>query len=216
MSEEEEIKPEDIAKALGEEAEVEEREVEEEVIPRPRRGRPPKKKTIEISKEVEEALKKIDGATALKLMQFLHSSYLSWITEAEAEKYYVTVSRAYSEALQQQERTIRELTNAFTQQLQSTIAPALDSISKSIDSISTRVADLEKMTKPPTIDDRLIILGSVLLKGFREKLGLPKEVDDILNMVIYDSARAYLSRRGIKVEEEQVEEKAEEKQGEEK
>ena len=217
MSEEEELRAEDIAKALeNSETEAEEREVEEEVIPRPRRGRPPKKKTIEIPKEVEEALKKIDGATALKLMQFLHFSYLSWITEAEAEKYYVTVSRAYTEALQQQERTLRELTNAFTQQLQSTIAPALDSISKSIDSISTRVADLEKMTKPPTIDDRLIILGSVLLKGFREKLGLPKEVDDVLNMVIYDSARAYLSRRGIKVEEEKVEEKAEEKQGEEK
>ena len=207
---EEEIKPEDIARALGEEGFAEEGEAEEEVPKPRRRGRPTKKQKIEIPPDVEEALKKIDGATALKLMQFLHASYLSWITEAEAEKYYVTVSRAYSEALQQQERTIRELTNTFAQQLQSTIAPALDSISKSIDAISTRVADLEKMTKPPTIDDRLIILGSVLLKGFREKLGLPKEVDDVLNMVIYDSARAYLSRRGIKVEEEKAEgEKAE-------
>jgi len=206
LSGEEEISPEDIAKALGEEAEVETREEGEEVVPRPRRGRPPKKRTIEIPRDVEEALKKIDGATALKLMQFLHSSYLSWSTEAEAEKYYVTVSRAYSEALQQQERTLRELTNAFTQQLQSTIAPALESISKSIDAISSRVADLEKITRPQPIDDRLVILGSVLLKGFREKLGLPKEVDDILNMVIYESARAYLSRRGIKVEEEEVEE----------
>ena len=210
MSGEEEISPEDIAKALGEEAEVETREEGEEVVPRPRRGRPPKKRTIEIPKDVEEALKKIDGATALKLMQFLHSSYLSWITEAEAEKYYVTVSRAYSEALQQQERTLRELTTAFTQQLQSTIAPALESISKSIDAISSRVADLEKITRPQPIDDRLVILGSVLLKGFREKLGLPKEVDDILNMVIYESARAYLTKRGVKVEEEEVEEKQDE------
>jgi len=210
LSGEEEISPEDIAKALGEEAEVETREEGEEVVPRPRRGRPPKKRTIEIPRDVEEALKKIDGATALKLMQFLHSSYLSWITEAEAEKYYVTVSRAYSEALQQQERTLRELTNAFTQQLQSTIAPALESISKSIDAISSRVADLEKITRPQPIDDRLVILGSVLLKGFREKLGLPKEVDDILNMVIYESARAYLTKRGVKVEEEEVEEKQDE------
>jgi len=210
MSEEEEIRPEDIARALGEEAEAEARE-EEEVVPRPRRGRPPKKRTIEIPRDVEEALRKIDGATALKLMQFLHSSYLSWITEAEAEKYYVTVSRAYSEALQQQERTLRELTNAFTQQLQSAIAPALESISKSIDAISARVADLEKMTKPQPIDDRLIILGSVLLKGFREKLGLPKEIDDVLNMVIYESARTYLTKSRVRVEEE---EKGEESGGE--
>jgi Mg2+ and Co2+ transporter CorA len=212
MSDEDEIKPEDIVKALGEEAEVETGEEEEEVVPKPRRrGRPPKKQKIEIPPDVEEALKKIDGATALKLMQFLHASYLSWITEAEAEKYYVTVSRAYSEALQQQQRTIQELTNAFAQQLQSTIAPALESISRSIDAISTRVADLEKMTKPPTIDDRLIVLGAVLLKGLREKLGLPKEVDDILNMVIYESARAYLARSRLRVEEE---EKGEESGGE--
>jgi hypothetical protein len=202
LSKEEEIKPEDIAKALEEEG-VEVGREEEEEVPRPRRGRPPKKRTIEIPKDVEDALRKVDGATALKLMGFLHYSYLSWITEAEAEKYYVTVSRAYSEALQQQERTLRELTNAFTQQLQSTIAPALQSISKSIETISERVAYLEKATKPQPIDDRLIILGSIILKGLREKLGLPPEVDNILNMIIYDSARAYLSRRGIKVEEEE-------------
>jgi Mg2+ and Co2+ transporter CorA len=208
---EEEIRPEDIARALGEEAEVETREEEEEVVPRPRRGRPPKKRKIEIPPDVEEALKKIDGATALKLMQFLHASYLSWITEAEAEKYYVTVSRAYTEALQQQQRTIQELTNAFAQQLQSTIAPALESVSRSIDAISARVADLEKMTKPQPVDDRLIVLGAVLLKGLREKLGLPKEVDSILNTVIYESARAYLARSKLRVEEE---EKGEESGGE--
>jgi hypothetical protein len=208
---EEEISPEDIARALGEEGFAEEGEAEEEVPKPRRRGRPPKKQKIEIPQDVEEALRKIDGATALKLMQFLHASYLSWITEAEAEKYYVTVSRAYSEALQQQERTIRELTNTFAQQLQSTIAPALESISRSIDAISTRVADLEKMTKPQPIDDRLIVLGAVLLKGLREKLGLPKEVDDILNIVIYESARTYLSRSRVRVEEE---EKGEESGGE--
>jgi hypothetical protein len=205
---EEEISPEDIARALGEEELTEEGEAEEEVPKPRRRGRPPKKRTIEIPKDVEDALKKIDGATALKLMQFLHASYLSWITEAEAEKYYVTVSRAYSEALQQQERTIRELTDAFARQLQSTIAPALQSISKSIDAISARVADLEKMTKPQPIDDRLIVLGAILLKGLRQKLGLPEEVDSILNTVIYESARAYLARGGIRVEEEEKGEKS--------
>jgi hypothetical protein len=200
----EDLTAEDIRRALEGEgvegASEESVEESETYIPRPRRGRPPKrKKAVEIPADVEEALKKVDGATALKLMQFLHESYLSWITEAEAEKYYVTVSRAYTEALQQQQQTLRELTSAFAQQLQSTITPALESLSKSLEAISARVESLEKATRPTTIDDRLILLGAVLLRGFREKLGLPKDLDAVIDYIIYDTAKRFVA---FKVEEE--------------
>jgi len=144
-------------------------------------------------------------------MQFLHASYLSWITEAEAEKYYVTVSRAYTEALQQQQQTLRELTSAFAQQLQNTITPALESLSKSLETISTRVETLEKATRPTTIDDRLILLGTILLRGFREKLGLPQDLDRMLDYMIYDTARGFLAKRGVVEEKEEEGEEGEEK-----
>jgi hypothetical protein len=154
----------------------------------------------------------VDGATALKLMQFLHASYLSWITEAEAEKYYVTVSRAYTEALQQQQQTLRELTSAFAQQLQNTITPALESLSKSLETISARVETLEKATRPTAIDDRLILLGAVVLRGLREKLGLPKDLDNMIDYIIYESAKGFLAKRRVKEEEKEEEgEEGEEK-----
>jgi hypothetical protein len=193
VSEEEDITAEDIRRVLLEEAEEEEEE--EEAIPRPRRGRPPRRKLkVEIPKDVEESLKKISGTDALKLMHLLHNYYLSWITEAEAEKYYVTVSRAYEEAQRQYQQTMKELIGAFSQQLQQTLQPTLEAIAKTLDVINARVSALEKATRPTTIDDRLIILGAIALRIMREKLGLPKDIDAVIDYLLYESAKSYLSK----------------------
>lgn len=177
------------------ELEEEETGEEEEVIPRPRRrGRPPKKAGTEIPKEVEEALKKIDGATALKLMQFLHSSYLSWINEAEATKYYNVSREAWNEAMQMQQQSIQQLTNAFAEQLTNTLSPTLNTVSKALETIEERVKALEKTTSKPILDERLITLGAILIKGLKDKLGLPKDVSELLDAIIYTSARDYLMK----------------------
>jgi len=191
---EEDLTPEDIPK-LEEVVEEEETGEEEEIIPRPRRrGRPMRKAGAEIPKEVEEAFKKIDGATALKLMQFLHSSYLSWINEAEATKYYNVSREAWNEAMQMQQQMIKQLVDAFANQLQSTLSPTLDTVNKALATIEERVRAIERTTSKPVIDERMIVLGAVLIKSFKDKLGLPNEVSDLLDAIIYSSARDYLRR----------------------
>lgn len=166
-------------------------EIEE--IPTPRRGRPRKPK-VEIDKDLEEVLKKVDGATALKLMQFLHNSYLSWINEAEATKYYNVSRQAWTEALQMQQQTIQQLVQTFTQQLENTLAPTLDTVNRALETIENRVKQLEaSVSKPVTvIDDRLILLGTVLLKSFKDKLNLSKEISDLLDAIIISTARDIL------------------------
>ena len=193
---EEDLTPEDVPKPESFE-EVEEEE--EEVVPRPRRR--VRKTRREIPKEVEEALRKIDGATALKLMQFLHDSYLSWINEAEATKYYSVSRQAFNEAMQMQQQMMKQLVDAFTNQLQSTISPTLETVNRALSAIEERVKAIERATSKPQVDDRLILLGAVLLKSFKDKLKLPDELDDVLTAIIYSTARSYLSK---------VEEKAEE------
>jgi hypothetical protein len=200
---EEDLTPEDIPKP--EALEEEETEEEEEVIPRPRHRR--SKRGAEISKELEEVLKKIDGASLMKLMQFLHSSYLSWINEAEATKYYNVSRQAFNEAMQMQEQMIKQLVDAFANQLQSTLTPTLETVNRALSAIEERVKAIERVTSKPAIDDRLILLGTVLLKGFKDKLGLPSEIGDILDAIIYSTAKSYLSKTAV---EEKKEEKKEE------
>jgi len=195
----EDLTPEDVKSYIKEEE-------EEEVVERlTRRGRPPKKVTPEITKDIEEVLKKVDGASALRLMNYLHRSYLSWITEAEAEKYYTVTRQAFSEALTQQQQVIREIMNNVAQQLQNTIAPALNTVSKVLETIEDRVKSLEKITSKPAIDERLILLGGVLVKAFKDKIGLPKELSDIVDYVIYDIAKGLLRPRREEREEEKEE-----------
>jgi len=191
---EEDLTPEDIPK-LTEVEEEEETGEEEEIIPRPRRrGRPPKRTEAEIPKEVEEALKKIDGATAVKLMQFLHTSYLSWINEAEATKYYNVSREAWSEAMQMQQQMIKQLVDAFANQLQSTLTPTLETVNKALATIEERVRAIERTTSKPMIDERMIALGAILVKAFKDKLNLPEEVSSLLDAIIYSSARDFLRR----------------------
>jgi hypothetical protein len=191
---EEDLTPEDIPKPTEIEEEEETGE-EEEIIPRPRRrGRPPRRVGAEIMKEVEEAFKKIDGATALKLMQFLHSSYLSWINEAEATKYYNVSREAFNEAMQMQQQMIKQLVDAFANQLQSTLTPTLDTVNKALAAIEERVKAIEKTTSKPMIDERMIALGAILLKGFKDKLKLPDDVSSLLDAIIYSSVRDFLRR----------------------
>lgn len=180
-------------------------EGEEEEFSKPRRGRPPKKYKLEIPKDVEETLKKIDGATTLKLMQFLHTSYLSWINEAEATKYYNVSRQAWTEAMQMQEKTIRELVQAFTQQIENTLAPSLDSVNRALETIESRVKQLEASASKPMIDDRLILLGAALVKAFKDKLGLSKEVSDLLDAIIVSVARdiSLKSRLGMQQQQAQ-------------
>lgn len=194
---------------MGEDEELErlkeyiEDEVEEEEVSKPRRGRPPKKYKIEIPKDVEETLKKIDGATTLKLMQFLHTSYLSWINEAEATKYYNVSRQAWTEAMQMQEKTIRELVQAFTQQIENTLAPSLDSVNRALETIESRVKQLEASAAKPIIDDRLILLGATLVKAFKDKLGLSKEISDLLDAIIVSAARDILLKSRLEMQQQQ-------------
>ena len=167
-------------------------EIEEiEEIPAPKRGRPRKPK-VEIPKDVEEVLKKVDGATALKLMQFLHNSYLSWINEAEATKYYNVSRQAWTEALQMQQQTIQQLVQTFTEQLENTLAPTLDTVTRALETIESRVKQLETSVSKPVIDDRLVLLGATLVKAFKDKLGLSKEISDLLDAIIVSTARDIL------------------------
>jgi len=191
---EEDLSPEDIPKP-EEALEEEETGEEEEIIPRPRRGRTPRRRVgTEIPKELEEVLKKVDGASLMKLMQFLHSSYLSWINEAEATKYYNVSREAWSEAMQMQQQMIKQLVDAFANQLQSTLTPTLDTVNKALATIEERVKAIEKTTSKPMIDERMIALGAILVKGFKDKLGLPEEVSSLLDAIIYSSARDFLRR----------------------
>jgi len=201
---EEDLTPEDIPKPESFE-EIEEEEAEEEVVPRPRRRRV--KQRREIPKEVEEALKKIDGSIALKLMQFLHESYLSWINEAEATKYYSVSRQAFNEAMQMQQQMIKQLVDAFANQLQSTLTPTLETVNKALSAIEERVKAIERVTSKPAIDDRLILLGAVLMKSLKDKLKLPSEIDDLLNMIIYSTAKSYLSKTAVEEKKEEKKEK---------
>ena len=195
----EDLTPEDVKTYVKEE------EAEEVVERLARRGRPPKKVTPEITKDIEEVLKKVDGASALRLMNYLHRSYLSWITEAEAEKYYTVTRQAFSEALTQQQQVIREIMNNIAQQLQNTISPALSTVSKVLETIEDRVKSLEKITSKQAIDERLILLGAVLIKAFKDKIQLPKELSDIVDYVIYDISKSLLRPKIEEGEEEKEE-----------
>jgi hypothetical protein len=203
----EDLTPEDIRNYLKEE---EEEEIAERIVSR--RGRPPRKKpTFEIPKDLEETLKKINGAEVLRLMHLLHNAYLSWITEAEAEKYYTVTRQAFVEALQQQQQVIRELTQSFARQIQDVIAPTLNTVTRTLDAIEARVRQIEQATSRPLIDDRLIILGGIVIKALKDKLKLPREVDELLDSIIYSTAIGYL--RGKRVHEETSEPESESDQG---
>jgi hypothetical protein len=203
---EEDLTPEDIPKPGVEEFEEEEAE-EEEIVPRPRRRA--RKTRREIPKDVEEVLKKVDGTTALKLMQFLHDSYLSWINEAEATKYYSVSRQAFNEAMQMQQQMIKQLVDAFANQLQSTLTPTLETVNRALSAIEERVRAIERATSKPAVDDRLILLGAVLMKSFKDKLKLPQEIDDVLTAMIYSTARQYLMKTTAEEKKEEKEEKGE-------
>jgi hypothetical protein len=202
---EEDLSPEDIPRPESFE-EIEEEE-EEEVVPRPRRRR---KQRREIPKDVEEVLKKVDGSTALKLMNFLHDSYLSWINEAEATKYYNVSRQAFNEAMQMQQQMISKLVDAFAEQIQSTLTPTLETVNKALSAIEERVKAIERVTSKPAIDDRLILLVAVLLKGFKDKLGLPSEISELLDAIIYSTARSYLMKTTAEEKKEEKKEKKKE------
>jgi hypothetical protein len=135
-------------------------------------------------------------------MHLLHNAYLSWITEAEAEKYYTVTRQAFVEALQQQQQVIRELTESFAKQIQDVIAPTLNTVTRTLDAIEARVRQIEQATSRPIIDDRLIVLGGIIVKALKDKLGLPKELSELLDSIIYSTAIRIM---GVKREEEEVE-----------
>jgi hypothetical protein len=144
-------------------------------------------------------------------MHLLHNAYLSWITEAEAEKYYTVTRQAFTEALQQQQQVIRELTQSFARQIQDVIAPTLSTVTRTLDAIEARVRQIEQATSRPLIDDRLIILGGIIVKALKDKLGLPKELSEMLDSIIYSTAVSYL--RGKRVHEETSESESESGEG---
>lgn len=159
----------------------------------PRRKKYRKYIKLEIDKDLEEDLKKLDGSSLVKVLNFLHKTYLSWITEAEAEKYYTVSTRAFDEALRRQEKTIAELSEQFGKMLTEKITPVFDVLDKRLETLEKRIESVEsKASKPITVDDRLIALGLMLLDSYAEKNQTLKELRPLIRSFLGETARKYL------------------------
>ncbi len=194
--------------------EEEEKRPEEEFIPTEseeeeklltRRGRR-RQIRLEIDKDLQEELKKLDGSSLVKILNFLHKTYLSWITEAEAEKYYTVSTRAFDEALRRQEKTVSELAEQFSKTLQERITPVFEVIDKRLEQLEKRIESVESKTRPSIIDDRLIALGLMILDAYADKNPSLKELRPLLRSILGTTAQKYLLK---KEEEESVSPKQE-------
>ena len=178
---------------------------EEEYKPLTRRGR--KKQTkLEIDKDLEEELKKLDGSSLIKVLNFLHKTYLSWITEAEAEKYYTVSTRAFDEALRRQEKTIAELSEQFSRVLTDKITPVFDTLDRRLEALEKRIESVETKAGKPAIDDRLIAIGLMLLDSYAEKNQTLKELRPLIRGFLGETARKYLMQGKEEEEKEEGEE----------
>jgi len=175
----------------------------EEVLPTlpTRRGRK-KQVKIEIEKDLEQELKKLDGSSLVKILNFLHKTYLSWITEAEAEKYYTVSTRAFDEALRRQERTVTELAEQFSKTLGDKIAPVLETLDRRLEQLEQRIERVESKA-PQTIDDRLITLGLIFMDALSDKFPALKQYKPLIQAFALRTAQKYLETKEEKKEEEQ-------------
>jgi len=157
---------------------------EEEKLPT-RRGRRRQIK-LDIDKDLEEELKKLDGSSLVKVLNFLHKTYLSWITEAEAEKYYTVSTRAFDEALKRQEKTITEISEQFSKTLSDKIAPVLDSLDKRLKELEERIESVEEKAteKKGEIDERLITLALVFADAFTDKVEALKQYKPLIQALL--------------------------------
>lgn len=133
----EEINPEDV-KTLEEEIKPAER----------RRGRKPK-----LEEEVV-SLSKLSGEETVKILDFLHRRYLSWMTEAESTKYANIFETAREKALEDVLKTYSEIQKQ-NQEMISKLVEAIDSINK-------RLAELPQITAQQTTQQTITQVKSVL------------------------------------------------------
>jgi Mg2+ and Co2+ transporter CorA len=179
---------------MGEEENPEEAipEEPEEVLPTfpTRRGRK-KQIKLELEKDLEQELKKLDGSSLVKILNFLHKTYLSWITEAEAEKYYTVSTRAFDEALRRQEKTVTELAEQFSRTLGDKIAPVLETLDRRLEQLEKRIERVEAKA-PATVDERLIALGLVFIDALSDKFPTLKQYRPIIQSLIVSTAQKYL------------------------
>jgi Mg2+ and Co2+ transporter CorA len=164
----------------------------EEVLPTmpTRRGRR-KQIKLELEKDLEQELKKLDGSSLVKILNFLHKTYLSWITEAEAEKYYTVSTRAFDEALRRQEKTVTELAEQFGRTLSDKIAPVLETLDRRLEQLEKRIERVEAKAPSP-IDERLIALGLVFIDALSDKFPTLKQYRPIIQSLIVSTAQKYL------------------------
>jgi len=164
----------------------------EEVLPTmpTRRGRK-KQIKLELEKDLEQELKKLDGSSLVKILNFLHKTYLSWITEAEAEKYYTVSTRAFDEALRRQEKTVTELAEQFSRTLGDKIAPVLETLDRRLEQLEKRIERVEAKAPSP-IDERLIALGLVFIDALSDKFPTLKQYRPIIQSLIVSTAQKYL------------------------
>lgn len=104
-----------------------------------------------------EILKKLTGDEVVEVFQYLHNTYLSWINEAEASKYFNVAQRAFEEALRRQETVITQLSEQFGKMLGERVGEALSTIEERINQLEKRLERME--SRPAMIDERLLALG---------------------------------------------------------
>jgi flagellar biosynthesis/type III secretory pathway protein FliH len=100
--------------------------LESEVVPetrRKKRGR----ETTDIPKELEE----MSGSDVVKILEFLHRKYLSWMTEAEGSKYATLYKSAKEDAL-------KETLEAYAE-LQKTNQALIERLERLVESLENRL-----------------------------------------------------------------------------
>ncbi len=168
----------------------------EKYIPAPaeEEGKKKKKKSASLEAPIPESLKRLSGEEVLRILDFLHRKYLSWMTEAEGAKYSSVYKSAKEEAL----REVLELQAELQKQIQQQIE-TLQKITVALQEAITKQPQV--VTKSLLEDPRFRVLAYVIYDYLASKNPeLKKYRDLVLSILMPEATQA----RGAESGEQQA------------
>ncbi|MEM1830776.1 MAG: hypothetical protein QXJ97_04500, partial [Desulfurococcaceae archaeon] len=156
----------------------------------------PKRKPRRLEAEIPRELEKLTGDNVVKIMEFLHKKYLSWLREAESTKYVDVVRSIREETVSEINKFYSEIFRGYEERFKKH-EEMLEKLTKMIDDLYNRISivregEQEKVVVKQNIldDPRVRALTYIIAEAVSDKLPAIKQYLPVLRALLFPEAIA--------------------------
>ncbi|MEM4675236.1 MAG: hypothetical protein QXM12_02990 [Nitrososphaerota archaeon] len=151
----------------------------------------PRRKPRRIEAEIPKELGALSGDNVVKIMEFLHKKYLSWLREAESTKYVDVVRSIREETVNEINKFYSEVFKSYEERFRKH-EEMLEKLTKMIDDLYSRVSIIKEgeqekvVVKQSVLDDpRVRALLYIVSEAVSDKLPAIKQYLPFLRAILF-------------------------------